>query len=335
MGAGSLVKINKNAAGDTASLLYQTGFSGRAEIGTTGDDDFHFKVSPNGSAWNEALVIDRTSGRVMLKQTLVLDPQAADPGAPVDGQLWYNSTTDTFRKRQNGVTSDLDTAGGSGGGFGDLASKSYFHEDFTGAEAADYAAIVSGTGAALTQVAPGNGRFGVLRSNLGTTSTGRTRAGSNSLTCLSSAGLGILRWRSCVGVDTLSTSGERYALRNGFIDSGLGESANGIFFRYDSQVNGGRWEAVTRSAATETATDTGVSPSAGTYQLFDIVVNAAGTSVEFKINGAAVATNTTNIPGASAAFGWGVFALKSVGTTQTFAYLLDFWEIEQEFVSTR
>lgn len=64
VGAGQRMKINKNAAGDTASLLYQTGFSGRAEIGTAGDDDFHFKVSPDGSAWNEALVIDRTSGVV-------------------------------------------------------------------------------------------------------------------------------------------------------------------------------------------------------------------------------------------------------------------------------
>lgn len=115
VGAGQRVKINKNAAGDTASLLYQTGFSGRAEIGTAGDDDFHFKVSPDGSAWNESFLINRTSGLITVKNTLLLDPQGADPGAPVDGQLWYNSTTDTFRKRQNGVTSDLDTGGGAGG----------------------------------------------------------------------------------------------------------------------------------------------------------------------------------------------------------------------------
>lgn len=42
-GAGHQLKVNKNVAGDTASLLYQTGFSGRAEFGTTGDDDFHVK----------------------------------------------------------------------------------------------------------------------------------------------------------------------------------------------------------------------------------------------------------------------------------------------------
>jgi Protein of unknown function (DUF2793) len=62
VGNGHQVKINKAAAGDTASLLYQDGFSGRAEMGLSGDDDFHLKVSPDGSTWKEAIRLDRTSG---------------------------------------------------------------------------------------------------------------------------------------------------------------------------------------------------------------------------------------------------------------------------------
>jgi hypothetical protein len=58
------VKINKDAAGDTASLLFQTNASGRAECGLTGDDDFHVKVSADGAAWTEAIVIDKDNGRV-------------------------------------------------------------------------------------------------------------------------------------------------------------------------------------------------------------------------------------------------------------------------------
>lgn len=65
-GAGHQVKVNKNAAADTASLLYQTGFSGRAEMGLAGNDDFTVKVSADGSAWFDAVVADRTSGRVRL-----------------------------------------------------------------------------------------------------------------------------------------------------------------------------------------------------------------------------------------------------------------------------
>ena len=61
VGNGHQQKINKAAAGDTASTLYQTGNSGRAEYGLTGDDDFHIKVSPDGSVWKEALVVDRAT----------------------------------------------------------------------------------------------------------------------------------------------------------------------------------------------------------------------------------------------------------------------------------
>lgn len=67
IGSGVQAKLNKNAAGDTASLLYQTNFSGRAEIGLTGDDNFHFKVSPDGSTFYEALILNRNTGSQLLK----------------------------------------------------------------------------------------------------------------------------------------------------------------------------------------------------------------------------------------------------------------------------
>ncbi len=70
-GNGHQLKINKNALADTASSLYQTGFSGRAEMGLTGDDDFHFKVSPDGSAWSEAIVINKDTGGVTFPNTIL------------------------------------------------------------------------------------------------------------------------------------------------------------------------------------------------------------------------------------------------------------------------
>jgi hypothetical protein len=63
-GTNVQVKLNKNAVGNSGSFLFQTGFSGRAEIGLTGDDDFHFKVSPNGSSYVEALTLDKTTGAI-------------------------------------------------------------------------------------------------------------------------------------------------------------------------------------------------------------------------------------------------------------------------------
>jgi hypothetical protein len=59
-GAGHQVKINKAAAAETASLLFQTGWSGRAEIGTAGDDSLAVKISADGSAWITALGFSAT-----------------------------------------------------------------------------------------------------------------------------------------------------------------------------------------------------------------------------------------------------------------------------------
>lgn len=56
------VIINKATAGDTGSLLFQTNALGRAEFGLTGDDDFHVKVSADGAAWTDALIIDKETG---------------------------------------------------------------------------------------------------------------------------------------------------------------------------------------------------------------------------------------------------------------------------------
>lgn len=62
-GADHRVVINKAAIGDTASLVFQTGFSGRAEMGTAGSDDFAIKVS-DGSQWHTAMQADTGSGEV-------------------------------------------------------------------------------------------------------------------------------------------------------------------------------------------------------------------------------------------------------------------------------
>lgn len=61
-GAGHRLKINKAGAGDTASLLFQSGWTGHAEMGLTGDTDFSVKLSPDGSTWIEALRFDPATG---------------------------------------------------------------------------------------------------------------------------------------------------------------------------------------------------------------------------------------------------------------------------------
>jgi len=68
-GDGNLrYKLSKESAAKTLSLLFQDNFSGRAEVGLTGDDDFHFKVSADGSTWFDAITIDRTTGKLSANQ---------------------------------------------------------------------------------------------------------------------------------------------------------------------------------------------------------------------------------------------------------------------------
>lgn len=56
------VKLNKSQATTTGSTLFQTNWSGRAEIGLIGSDDLAVKVSPDGTNFKTALSIDRTNG---------------------------------------------------------------------------------------------------------------------------------------------------------------------------------------------------------------------------------------------------------------------------------
>ena len=58
------VTVNKNAAGDTASLVFQTAWSGRAEFGLAGDDNFAIKVSPDNVSWSTAISIDSATAAV-------------------------------------------------------------------------------------------------------------------------------------------------------------------------------------------------------------------------------------------------------------------------------
>ena len=79
-GTGDLrYTLNKQAAGNVLSLLFQSGFSGRAELGLTGDDDLRVKVSGDGGTWREALRVDRNTGG--------LDFAAAEASAPIAGTV--------------------------------------------------------------------------------------------------------------------------------------------------------------------------------------------------------------------------------------------------------
>ncbi|RIY01256.1 DUF2793 domain-containing protein [Aureimonas flava] len=64
-GSGDARKIvNKQATARVASVLFQTAFSGRAEIGLLGEDRFAVRVSADGETFRTALKADPASGHL-------------------------------------------------------------------------------------------------------------------------------------------------------------------------------------------------------------------------------------------------------------------------------
>ena len=61
--------LSKEASAKTLSFLFQDNYSGCAEIGLAGDDDFHFKVSADGTNWRDGLTIARATGNVAVAST--------------------------------------------------------------------------------------------------------------------------------------------------------------------------------------------------------------------------------------------------------------------------
>lgn len=101
VGADMQVKINKNAAGDKASFLFQTNWSARAEFGLLGDDNFTLKVSPDGSTFYDSLKMLAGSGRVALKQN----------GSGLSGAGTTQGTATAITKQTNEFTTVAASSG--------------------------------------------------------------------------------------------------------------------------------------------------------------------------------------------------------------------------------
>ncbi|MBX7201145.1 MAG: hypothetical protein K1X51_17390, partial [Rhodospirillaceae bacterium] len=82
----------------------KTGFSARALFGLLGSDDVTQKVSPDGASYFDALIADRSTGRVSFPAGVALAGLAADPASPADGWFWHNATTGQLRARVGGMT---------------------------------------------------------------------------------------------------------------------------------------------------------------------------------------------------------------------------------------
>jgi hypothetical protein len=122
-GDGTLrYKLSKESAAKTLSLLFQDNFSGRAEIGLAGDDDFHFKVSADGTNWIDALIIDKTTGAAKLNSAFCLTGDIA-PTISADQNDWNPTGLSTASVlRTDGGAASRNITGLAGGGDGRIVA---------------------------------------------------------------------------------------------------------------------------------------------------------------------------------------------------------------------
>lgn len=140
-------------------------------------------------------------------------------------------------------------------------------------------------------------------------------------------GGGVLTYTFYFNILSLSIAGQRYTLTLGLNDntSGVTPTTNGIWVSYSDNVNSGNWTFNTMSGGVSTNSNSSTAVSTG-WQVIQIVINAAGTSVSFSAGttlsglaslGTAISTNIFTSARSEAA----VSIVKSSGTTPAYVGL--------------
>lgn len=158
-GDGDLrLTLNKTAPDDVLSLLFQSDYGGRAELGLVGDEDLSLKVSADGSTWRRVFRVDRAAGRILFDQgatrreTTLFDADGVY--VPPAWARWIEAVSvGGGGAGGSGLAGPAGTArfGGGGGGAGGLTEAVWSSADLAG----DLAIVVGRGGAPAAAGAAG------------------------------------------------------------------------------------------------------------------------------------------------------------------------------------
>lgn len=125
--------LNKETPTDVLSLLFQSGWAGRAEIGLVGDDDLTIRVSTDGAGWTEVFRGDRSTGDAVVGNMRVGRDMVQNV-LPDSGRFNGNASNAVF----NGISYSAPTylSAVSGGSFASHAKFIHDNADYGGAAAA-------------------------------------------------------------------------------------------------------------------------------------------------------------------------------------------------------
>lgn len=174
--------------------------------------------------------------------------------------------------------------------------------------------FASGIAATVVATAAPSTRAGVIRMTLGTAATGRAGVKTDYVCYLASNGSMI--FETAIQLSALANLGtpNSFFVRAGFGDSDNADFTDGIYFEYDLN-NSANWRYCTANGGARTKNNSTTAVSTNWTRL-KIVVNAAGTSAEFFVDGTSVGTQTTNIPTAGGnEFGALIHIVRDSGST--------------------
>ena len=209
----------------------------------------------------------------------------------------------------------------------------------TGSDGFSFGTYFIGTGASLDLYSNRPTNFASQpTAGIVTLTTGTTATGSSSFYSYQSdmprLDNGTRVYETLIYIPTLSTVGEEYLLRIGYVTGGpIGANPVMICFEYN-RLNSANWVAVTANAdgtGVVTRTDTGVAVAATTWT--KLAFSGNSTSIAFSIAGSVVATNTTKIR-ADGSMKLGGNILKSAGTTAR-TFLCDYVYTRHDFTGSR
>jgi len=197
--------------------------------------------------------------------------------------------------------------------------ETFIYDDMAGSGVngpGQWTASTSGGSWATTSVQSGD-RYGVVRAATGTAASTNQRGAAHTGTPGSSGpirlGGMLVEWCADVAPALALFSGGLSGEIFVGLASGVTVPSHGVYL---ASRDGGNWLAVTRASSIETVTDTGVAPALGTWVNYRVDVEADRSAVRHYVNGALVATHTTNIPAANVNLSQ-IISVNRVSTTGT------------------
>jgi len=281
---------------------------------------------------NDKIIIGPSAGDTT--GTILVLGNKTNTGDPtgVDGAMYYNSSLNKFRCREAGFWRDCIASANSDWNITNEMISATNDAYFTFAVSGTNAVNDDGTQAGAT------GHPGIVEQETGTTAAGASLVSSSDRN-ESSILLGngdYWRYETDVKIPVLSTGTQRFIYRAGFDDANnLGniDGADGCYFKYSDNVNGGKWQGVCNSNSSSTTCDTTIAVSAGTWYRLTVAVNTTGTSADFYVNGVDDCQVTSNIPtGAGRNTTFQNSLAKTIGTTSVSVYL-DYIDLQAQFAA--